>query len=320
MRMVQYSLMNNLSTGVFIPTLTPLQLDGSIAGRSVCDQAKRLSRVKGVRGVLANAWKSERSRLLLDERIEIIARTSGALTPDQCVMACVGALNEQTLEEIDACCRAGARGVTTEITLSIHPDKEPDVENFINAWVSMADKSSLPIIVELDLVGKQSSLANANLFKQMSRSSNVLGVRVSTHDRMQIYDQAYDAAKNIDRPFVFLASSKLALFHSLNIGADGLVSDLAYIAPYEVAELFYNLRSGRFHDAQAIHNRLEPLTTLLSGLDAGTLDMAYREIAHARGLLSSTSSRGNSTSLSPDLLRSIYQTLDDIALKPISWV
>lgn len=320
MQMVQYSLMNNLTTGILIPTLTPLQDDGSIAGRSVSDQARRLSRVKGVGGVLANAWQSERSKLLLDERIEIIARTKGALAPDQCVMAFVGTLNEKTLEEIDACCRAGASGVITEITLPTQPGRDSDFQNFINTWVSMADKSCLPIIVELDLVGKQSSLANVNLIEQISRSSSVVGVRVATHDRMQIYDQAYYTAKTIDRPFDFLTSSESALFHNLNTGADGVISDLAYIAPHEVAALYRNSRNGRSHDAQAIHDRLEPLTMLLSDLGAGTREMAYRELAHERGLLASTNARGKPEPLPIDFCARVHKTLDEIALKPISWI
>lgn len=94
----------------------------------------------------------------------------------------------------------------------------------------------------------------------------------------------------------------------------------SYIAPHEVTALCNYSRDGRFHDARAVHNRLSPLANLLGSHDRNTRELIYREIAHARGLLASTSFRGNSTSLSPDLLRSIYQTLDDIALKPISWV
>ncbi len=139
-------------------------------------------------------------------------------------------------------------------------------------------------------------------------------------DNVLRYDQDYYALKSVDRPLSCLPSSEGALFHNLNTGGDGVLSSLAYVAPHEVAALYKACRDGRFHQAQAIHNRLAPLVTLLNGHDTNTREMIYREAAHLRGLLASTQARGLNTPLFPNLIASLQTTLDDIALKPISWV
>ena len=94
----------------------------------------------------------------------------------------------------------------------------------------------------------------------------------------------------------------------------------SYIAPYEVAALCNYSRDGRFHDAQAVHNRLSPLANLLATHDRNTSELIYREIANKRGLLASTNARGVTKPLPIDLCARVHKTLDEIALKPISWI
>ncbi|HDZ80305.1 MAG TPA: hypothetical protein ENH56_03545 [Roseobacter sp.] len=94
----------------------------------------------------------------------------------------------------------------------------------------------------------------------------------------------------------------------------------SYIAPHEVTALCNYSRDGRFHDARAVHNRLSPLASLLTSHDQNTRELIYREIAHNRGLLASTNARGITKPLPIDLCARVHKTLDEIALKPISWI
>ena len=94
----------------------------------------------------------------------------------------------------------------------------------------------------------------------------------------------------------------------------------SYIAPYEVAALCNYSRDGRFHDAQAVQSRLSPLANLLASHDRNTHELIYREIAHKRGLLASTNARGIAKPLPIDLCARVHKILDEIALKPISWI
>ncbi len=98
------------------------------------------------------------------------------------------------------------------------------------------------------------------------------------------------------------------------------MSPLGQIAPHEVAALYQASRAGRFFDAQALHNRLAPLIALLSGHEPNTRELIFREIAHHRGLLASTASRRIADPLCPALRRRIHQFIDEMGLKPISWV
>lgn len=139
-------------------------------------------------------------------------------------------------------------------------------------------------------------------------------------DNVLRYDQDYYTLKTADRPVASLASSEGALFHNLNTGGDSILSSLAYVAPHEVSSLYDASRSGRIHETQALHNQLTPLIDLLNGHDQNTREMTYRQIAHARGLLASASARGISDPLCPQFSAGLHKTLDEIALKPISWI
>lgn len=94
----------------------------------------------------------------------------------------------------------------------------------------------------------------------------------------------------------------------------------SYIAPHEVTALCNYSRDGRFHDARAVHNRLSPLASLLTSHDQNTRELIYREIANKRGLLASTNARGITKPLPMDFCARVQKTLDEIALKPISWI
>ncbi len=143
---------------------------------------------------------------------------------------------------------------------------------------------------------------------------------MGVHDNVLAYDQDYYALKSIGRPLACLTSSKGALFHNLNTGGDGVLSCLAYIAPHEVSALYQATRAGDFPLAQAIHNRLAPLISLLDGHDRATHEMIFREAAHLRGLLAAPAARDLPAPLDQAIRTRLETTFDNIGLTPIRWV
>jgi dihydrodipicolinate synthase/N-acetylneuraminate lyase len=311
----------SFSGGVIASTLAPFAEDGSLLVEDIADPARRLARIEGILGIAVNTTARERETRTEIERLQVVRQTREALGLGQILLACVGPLSEAVTDEVDGCKGAGADAVITFPPHWREGAGAPVFEDHLMQLIDLADGLALPIIVAHggheagqyhEKTGQITALART--------SQKVIGVDMGTHDNVLHYDQAYYALKTIDRPLACLPSSEAALFHNLNTGADGVLSCLAYIAPHEVAALYRATKTGRFCEAQALHNRLSPLIGLISGHDRTTREMVLRHIAHRRGLLASNDARGIDRPLDLPLVRRIEQTLQDIALEHINWV
>lgn len=310
----------SLSGQVLVSTLTPFNDAGALLRESTTDQARRLARVDGVNGIAVNTSARERAVMTVEEQVEVIRCTRLGLNADQILVSCVGELSESVFEVVGACKRAGADAVivfptSRSIAFSAHSLQERLVQ-----FAKITSQLALPVIVALGNELTRWAKAPEDIAQLAKVGQNIVGFDMGDDDNVLRYDQNYYALKAIDRPLALFSSSSGALFHNLNTGSDGVLSSLAYVAPHEIAVLYYASRSGQFHQAQAVHNRLSPLVKLLNGRNADNREMIYRAAAHTRGLLASKVARGESGPLSPDLAADLQSTLDDIALKPISWV
>lgn len=306
--------------GVLIPTLTPFNENGKILLNSITDQARRLINIDGIDGIAVNTDIRERQALNARERLVVIRQTRKALDLGQLVLACVGALSIYVEDEVAACRDAGADAVIAYLTHWRPGLDAQDAESHVSQLTELVERLSLPMIAA---VGGCNILARCNCKEIAAIARNTMklvGVAMGHDDNVLRYDQNYYTLKGTDRPMALLPSSEGALFHNLNTGSDGALSSLAYIAPHEVAALYRASRHGRFHEAQAIHNQLAPLIGIMNGHDTDTREKLCRQAAHLRGLLASPDARGLTQPLCPHLAAGLQSTLDDIALKPISWV
>ena len=309
-----------LSQGVIVPTLTPYDDTGAVLAHAITDQTRRLARIQGVAGIAVNTADRERDTLTAAERIEVIRRTRVGLTHGQLLLAHVGALSDVTLEDVRSCQATGAdAALASPAELQKGQDKN-SVDERLEALIDLTDRLPLPVIIALDRPERCRAALSNEIATLARHSDNVIGVALGADDDVLQYDQDYYALKSIGRPLACLASSTGALFHNLNTGADGVLSPLAQLAPHEAAALFQASRTGRFLDAQALHNRLSPLIGLLAGHDDITREQICREIAHHRGLLASPKMRGSADPLSDQVMRRIHQVIEETGLDPISWV
>ncbi|MCQ0090623.1 dihydrodipicolinate synthase family protein [Roseovarius sp. M141] len=309
-----------LSQGVIVPTLTPFNDSGAVLADAITDQTRRLTRIDGLVGIAVNTADRERDSLTLAERSEVIRRTREGLDPGRLLLAHVGTLSNATLEEIETCQSAGADAVIGSAGDWQQGRAGGSVDERLDALTDLTDRLSLPVIVALDGDRRCRIAFSEKLINLARHCDNVIGFVLGADDDVVQYDQNYYALKSIGRPLACLTSSAGALFHNLNTGADGVLSPLAQLAPYEVAALYQASRSGRFFDAQALHNRLSPLIGLLSGHDDITRERICREIAHHRGLLATPEMRGVADPLSDQLMHRIHQTVEETGLDPVSWV
>lgn len=313
-------LVSALAQGIIVPTLSPFDEDGRVLMAAVGDQTQRFARIDCVAGIAANTVNREHEALTPVERIDVIRETRAALSAGQLLLAHVGTLEALELENIAACKAAGADAVICRLPRWPEGLERAAPDDRIGKLIDQINQLPIPIIIALDSVELDHPEIGPETIHLVQDCHNLIGVTLGADDNVLHYDQSYYALKSIGRSLICLTAAEGALFHTLNTGADGVMSPLARLAPHEAVALFKASRAGRFHDAQALHNRLAPLIGLLAGNDAETREMISREIAHHRDLLTSPECRGVSSPLSPDLKQHIHQVIDDIGLKPVSWV
>ncbi|MCQ0090213.1 MULTISPECIES: dihydrodipicolinate synthase family protein [Rhodobacterales] len=311
---------SGLSRGIIVPTLTPFDDDGTILAHAVADQARRFARIDGIVGIAVNTAFHRRETLSASERTDAIRMTRTGLDPGQLLLSHVGTLSDAALDETASCQAAGADAVIGSLVDWQKGHEGHSVDERIETLVDLVDRLPLPVIIAFDCGERRGSAAIEEIAHLARHCGNVLGFTMGADDDVMQYDQDYYALKSISRPLACLPASTGTLFHNLNTGADGVLSPFALMAPHEVAALYQASRTGRFLDAQALHNRLSPLIGLLSGHDQMTQEGICRAVAHHRGLLASTNVRGNADPLCSQLLRRIHQVVDETGLKPISWV
>ncbi|MGH1416275.1 MAG: dihydrodipicolinate synthase family protein [Pelagimonas sp.] len=309
-----------LAGGIIASTLTPFDDAGDVLCLAITDQARRLTRIDGVIGIAVNTTVRERLTLTPEERLEVIRCTRAGLKDGQILVSCVGELSEAVFDNVIACKAAGADAIITFPVKWKTGFEGQTLGERITHLAALTDRLALPVILALGNGENRWAEAPEDLALIATTGRQILGFDMGHDDNVLRYDQDYYTLKGTDRPMALLPSSEGALFHNLNTGGDGVLSSLAYIAPHEVAALYSASRDGRFHEAQAIHNQLAPLIAIMNGHDIDTREMLCRKAAHTRGLLASPVARGLHTPLCPHLATRLQNTLDDIILKPISWV
>ncbi|WP_299210604.1 dihydrodipicolinate synthase family protein [uncultured Tateyamaria sp.] len=309
-----------LAGGIIASTLTPFDDEGGVLCRAITDQARRLTLIDGVIGIAVNTTVRERLTMTPDERLEVIRCTRAGLENGQILLSCVGELSEAVFDDVVACKSAGADAIITFPSKWKTGFEGQTLGERIAHLAGLTDRLALPVILALGNGENRWAEAPEDLALLASTGRQILGFDMGHDDNVLRYDQDYYALKATDRPMALLPSSEGALFHNLNTGGDGVLSTLAYIAPHEVAALYSASRDGRFHEAQAIHNQLAPLIAIMNCHDIETREKLCRQAAHIRGLLASPDARELDIVLSPPIASSLQSTLDDIALKPISWV
>ena len=91
---------SSLSGGILVSTLTPFDDYGAVFCDPITDQARRIAAIDGVLGIAVNTTIRERETLSLKEQLDVIKCTAKGLKTDQLLLACVGELSEDSLDEV----------------------------------------------------------------------------------------------------------------------------------------------------------------------------------------------------------------------------
>ncbi len=304
----------DFSGGVILPLILPRSSNEAALTEAIAEQSKRFSNIDGVIGVEVNTALEVKHSSHGRAHLDCLKATRDALNAEKMLIVDVGSFSNEHIEKCAACAEFGADAIVTKLHSIARAKSAVSNNDFIAHQAKLADQTCLPVL--LDQPCSETEIGRLHDCVAQ-RSENVVGIVMRHDDRTQAYDENYYAIKAMDRPIACLTASDTALFHNINTGADGVISKLASIAPYEVVALFQASREGRFFEAQATHNKLSPLVELVGNQPQTDRYAVFCAIAKKRGLLGSAELANEMGKLDPSTIRRIDRTLEAVALIPI---
>jgi len=178
---------------------------------------------------------------VVDGRVPVIAGTGSNNTTEAI------SLTEHALE-------AGA-----DAALLITPYyNRPSQSGLIKHYTAVAEKCDLPLII-YNCPGRTSVNTTADTIVELSSIPNIVGIKEASGNM----DQICDIIVRTPDDFIVLSGDDSMTVPMISVGAQGVISVIANIAPKKMAEMTRSALDGDFNTAQKIHAELFPLMRAL---------------------------------------------------------
>lgn len=307
-----------LGGGVLIANITPFSDDLSVNWVEMAKRTRDLASVPGIRGFVVNAFAAEAPALSPEERQRAVAVHRENARPDQTVVASImDWAPPATIRRGEEAKEAGADAVMVCSPYLSAYNANHSPEYAFHYHKEIAEGLDMPMLLFQLASGDQLSYPHEALVKMASEIEQVVGVKMAQAADCVRYDRDYYALKSLKKNIVCLPSVGSTFFHNLSTGADGILSGLAALAPYECVEMLRLIETGDLHAARALHARLAPLNHAIYGFPYADLHTRYKEVAFMVGAISSPAVRSPQLRLSPAELDRLWKAAQSAELRPI---
>lgn len=194
----------------------------------------------------------EGQTLSAQERVELVHAVAGALAGKASVIANAG--SNDTRDSVRAAEELENAGADALLAVVPYYNK-PTQSGMLAHFGSIAQSTRLPVIV-YNIPGRTgANMLPETLLELAGRHENVIGVKESSGDLMQI------ASILAGRPphFKVYAGDDHLFLPCLALGADGVVGVASHLCSPEYAAMLAAYRGGRAEEAAKIHLSLLPL-------------------------------------------------------------
>ncbi len=235
--------------------VTPFHNDGSIDIDSAVSLAKKLVD-QGNDGLVLNGTTGESPTTHAPEKFELIAAVVEAVGNDAYVVA--GAGSNDTAHAVRMAKQAEEAGADGLLVVTPYYSR-PSQRGVVAHIESIADSTELPVML-YDIPGRTGVRISTESYVKLAQHEKIVAVKDATGD-------VSTAAVNIVATDLVWYSGDDGLYLPfLSIGAVGLVSVVAHIAPKEFAAVGDLFHAGNHKDALAVAQKLQPLTdAIMSG-------------------------------------------------------
>jgi 4-hydroxy-tetrahydrodipicolinate synthase len=245
--------------GVIPANLMTFDADLEIDERNYRRHIRYLVDTPGVTGLTTNAHASEVATLTLEEQqrsLDITVDEVAERVPVVC-----GVYEDGTHKAVRIAKMAERQGADC---LLVFPSAVFDFGHQLRPEMAyrhiatVADATSLPIIVFVYPVTSGLHIPTDNLVKICGEIDNVIAIKEWSND-IGVYEWNYRELKALDKNISVLSSFSKSLLASLCIGADGVLSGHGSVIADLHTQMFDAVRRGDLEEARRVADRIYPV-------------------------------------------------------------
>lgn len=238
-------------TGIFPPIATPFQNDKIAYGK--LEENIHTWNKTALSGYVVMGSNGESAFLTFEEKLKLIQAVHNSKTPDKLLIAGTG--SDSIADTIALTNAAAANGADYALVLTPSFFKgQMKPENFIRYFTSVADKTTIPLIIYN--VPKFTGVSiEADTVARLAEHENITGMKNSTTDIAHITEVIHKSPVG----FSNLVGTASVLFPGFCVGAAGGVVALANIAPEECIRIKTLFDGGEIQKSLELQQRMLPV-------------------------------------------------------------
>lgn len=294
--------------GVIPAIILPLNPDYSIDEQGFRRHIRRVSRVKGVTGIVCNAHASEVTLLSREERKRVLRIVCEEVNGKVPVIA--GAYGESTVGVIE--CAEDARREGADAILIMPPfsftwgaTQYPDV---IFKYFSDIDRAVDSPFVIFQYAHWTNCNYDCETLRKLAKIKNFIAIKNAVNDPRR-YEEEYRTLKAVRPEISFLNANDVQLLSYFSIGSDGTLVGYACLAPELIVRLYGAVRKGSLKEAMKINDDMFPLTKAIYSHPRLYWHTRIKEALVMMGEIKSAAARPFLPAISKDERRNIRRVL-----------
>ncbi|HAC78739.1 MAG TPA: 4-hydroxy-tetrahydrodipicolinate synthase [Deltaproteobacteria bacterium] len=240
-------------TGSMVAVVTPFR-DGKVDFTAL-DVLVERQIVAGQKAIVPCGSTGESATLTHDEHAQVIEAV--VAKADGRVSVIAGTGSNATAEAIDLTRAAESAGADGALLISPYYNK-PTQDGIYEHYRAVAEAVQIPLIT-YNIPGRTGSTIETSTLLRLSDIDNIVAVKEATGS----LDRVMDVVAACGDKLAVLSGDDPLTLPMISLGAVGLISTTANVAPREIAELTELALEGRTAEASALHYRLLPLMRAL---------------------------------------------------------
>ena len=235
--------------GVFPAIITPFLKDESLDEEGLKKNIKYLSST-GISGIVPCGPTGESATLTFEEHKRVVEIAVEASK----VPVIAGTGSNNTREALELTRHAAKAGADAALLITPYYNKPTD-KGMFEHFKAIAEKCDIPIV--LYNVPKRTGVnLNADLVAKLSKIKNIVAIKEASADLSQ-QSKIIEQTRGSD--FVVLSGDDDLTLPTMAVGARGVVSVVANVAPKKTVAMVNAALKGDFETARSIHYELLPL-------------------------------------------------------------
>ena len=240
-------------SGSLVAIVTPLK-NGKIDERALADLIE-FQITNGTHGIVPCGTTGESATLTHQEHERVVALTVEIV--DRRVTVIAGTGSNSTDEAITFTKHAKHAGADGALLITPYYNK-PVQEGLIQHYSAVAESADIPLVL-YNIPGRTGVNMTPDTVAKLSKISNVVAIKEGSGSLQQVSSIIEQCGDKI----TVLAGDDPLTLPMMAIGAKGVITVTANVAPADMANMVNLASKGNFDDARTLHYKLSPLFSAL---------------------------------------------------------